>query len=660
MRFFSTFVRVIVGWFTGLLGSRGRKQTNTREKDTQRTQQPKQTLDVPLDHLARDVTDPELTEESRQHGETLETRLKKRIKQLEGAVAVLQNNNRRLRESEKLYRSLVQENISDILTVIGADGTVRLFESPAIERVLGYRPDGQIDTNAFSWLHPDDVEQALNIFAEVLQTPGFHPPLEFRVPHADGSMRYLEHSVNNQLHDPDIRGIVISSRDITDRKALEEQLRHQSLHDPLTGLPNRALFMDRLEHALDRSKRREQAVALLFMDLNNFKLVNDSLGHELGDQLLVAMSKRLQASLRPGTTLARLGGDEFTILLEDITSKDDAIHTASQIAEEFELPFMLGEREVFTTPSIGIALSTSTGTDRPEDLLRTADIAMYQAKSKGQAYSVAADTVRMPGRALTRLELEGDLRRAIERGELRVYYQPVVLLESGRIVGVEALARWEHPERGILQPSEFIPAAEESSLIVPVGQWVLEIACHQAREWHEQYPSDPPLLVSVNLSAQQFQQPNLTSELAKVLRESGLPPSSLILEITENTVMENAPSTIDCLQELHALGIKLAIDDFGTGYSSMSYLRRFPVDYVKIDRSFVEELGEETDEVVASGIVSLVRALNMKAIAEGVETAQQLARLQEMGCDLAQGYYFSEPLPREEVPALLATHVREG
>ncbi len=654
MSFFSTFVRAVVGRFTGLLGSRGRNETNITEKDTQRNRKPKQTLDAPLDYLARGVTNREWTEESRQHEETLKDHLTKRIRQLESAVTELQDNNRMLREGEKLYRSLVQENISDILTVIGADGTVRLFESPAIERVLGYRPEGQIDTNAFSWLHPDDVEQALSIFAEVLQTPGLHPPIEFRVPHADGSIRYLEHSVNNQLHDPDIRGIVISSRDITDRKALEEQLRHQSLHDPLTGLPNRALFMDRLEHALDRSKRREQAVALLFMDLNNFKLVNDSLGHELGDQLLVAVSKRLQRYLRPGTTLARLGGDEFTILFEDITHKDDVIHAASGIAEEFELPFMLGEREVFTAASIGIALSTSTGTDRPEDLLRTADIAMYQAKSKGQAYSLAADTVRMPARALKRLELEGDLRRAIERGELRVYYQPVVLLESGRIVGVEALARWEHPERGLLQAPEFIPAAEESSLIVPVGQWVLELACHQAREWQEQYPSEPPLLVSVNLSAQQFQRPNLPDEVARVLRESGLPHSSLKLEITENTVMENAPSTINCLQELHALGIKLAIDDFGTGYSSMSYLRRFPVDYVKIDRSFVEELDKETDEVVAAGMVSLVRALNMKVIAEGVETAEQLAQLQEMGCDLAQGYYFSEPLPSEEVPALLA------
>src|SRR5918998_1927270 len=327
MRFFSTFVRAVVGQFTGLLGSRGRKETNITEKDTQRNRKPKQTLDTTLDYLARGVTNREWTDESRQHEETLKDHLTKRIRQLEGAVAELQTNNRMLREREKLYRSLVQENISDILTVIGADGTVRLFESPAIERVLGYRPEGQIDTNAFSWLHPDDVEQALNIFAEVLQTPGLHTPMEFRVPHADGSMRYLEHSVNNQLHDPDIRGIVISSRDITDRKALEEQLRHQSLHDPLTGLPNRALFMDRLEHALDRSKRREQAVALLFMDLNNFKLVNDSLGHELGDQLLVAVSKRLQASLRRGTTLARLGGDEFTILLEDTTSKDDAIQT---------------------------------------------------------------------------------------------------------------------------------------------------------------------------------------------------------------------------------------------------------------------------------------------------------------------------------------------
>ncbi len=658
MGFFSAFVRAKAEWFVGLLDLLGHKQTTTttREKEAQHNYQPKQALEAPLGYLTRNVAERECTEEEiRQHEQIIEARLRKRIRQLESAVAELQKNNRRLRHSERIYRSLVQENISDIVTVIGADGTVRLFESPAIERVLGYLPEDQVGTDAFSSLHPSDVEQALNIFADVLQTPGQHPPIEFRVPHADGSMRYLEHSVNNQLNDPDIQGIVVSSRDITDRKALEDQLRYQALHDSLTGLPNRALFMDRLEHALDRSSRREQFVALLYIDLNNFKLVNDSLGHEMGDQLLIAVSKRLQAPLRSGTTLARLGGDEFTILLEDITNKDGATDTALRIAEEFELPFTLGEREVFAKPSIGIALSASTSRGRPEDLLRTADIAMYQAKSRGHVYSLAAGAERMPSQALKRLNLEGDLRRAIVRGELRVYYQPVVLLKSGRIVGVEALARWQHPERRLLYPSAFIPVAEESGLIVPIGQWMLEMACYQAQEWQEQYSTDPPLEVSVNLSAQQFQQPNLPNEVAKILRLSGLPPSSLILEITEDTMMEDAPSTIICLKELHALGVKLAIDDFGTGYSSMSYLTRFPVDYVKIDRSFVEELGEETDEVVAAGMVSLVQALNMKAIAEGVETAEQLARLQEMGCEMAQGYYFSEPLPSEAVLTLLAS-----
>ena len=608
------------------------------------------------ERLPYDTDGPDWTsEESQRHEETtLEARLRKRIRQLESSVAELQSDNERLHESEKLYRSLVQENISDIITVVGANGTVRLFESPAIERILGYRPEEQLGTDAFSWIHPDDVEQAFAIFAEVLQTPGSRPPIEFRVPRADGSVRYLEHTVNNRLDDPDIRGIVVSSRDITDRKALEEQLRHQALHDPLTNLPNRALFMDRVEHALDRSGRRPARVTLLFVDLNNFKLVNDSLGHEMGDRLLVVVSERLQACLPAGATLARIGGDEFTILLEDTTNKNGAINIASRIAEEFELPFMLGEREVYTKPSIGIALSDSIGKDRPEDLLRTADVAMYQAKSKGQPYSLATDRKRMPGLALKRLELEGDLRRAIERDELEVYYQPIVLLESGRTVGMEALARWEHPERGLLHPADFIPAAEEANLIVPLGQWVVETACRQARGWQERYPGDPPLIVCVNLSAKQFQQPNLAEEVARALRESGLHPSGLTLEITENTVMENAPTTFQTLQELYALGIKLAIDDFGTGYSSMSYLKRFPVDYVKIDRSFVEELSEESDEVVASGIVSLVRTLNMKAIAEGVETAEQLARLRQMRCEMAQGYYFSKPLSSEAASELLA------
>ncbi len=558
-------------------------------------------------------------------------------------------------ESGRRYRILVQ-NTSDIITLLGADGTVH-YESLALERVMGYRPEEQVGTNAFDWVHPDDMERALSLFAEVLSTPGLHPPVEFRAPHKDGTWRYLEHTINNLLDDPDVRGIVVTSRDITERKALEEQLRHQAFHDSLTDLPNRALFMDRLEHALARTRRGEHSIAVLFMDLDNFKLVNDSLGHEVGNELLAGVAQRLKASLRPEDTVARLGGDEFAILLEDITEEGEATRTALRIIEKLRAPFVLGEHEVFAALSIGIALGASTR-GKAEDLLRIADMAMYQAKNNGKAYCLASD-VGTTGQALRRLELETDLRRAIEHKGFRVCYQPEVLLKNGRTVGMEALVRWAHPERGLLLASEFVPVAEESKLIAPIGLWVLEAACRQARVWQEQYPSIPPLTVWVNLSAKQFRQVELVNEVAKALQKTGLHSSGLGLEITESVVMEDTQATIMTLRELADLGVRLAIDDFGTGYSSLSALHHFPVEVLKVDRSFIEGLknGSE-DTVILSAILDLGRALGMKVVAEGVETAEQLARLREMGYDMAQGNYFSEPLPDEAASELLATDLR--
>jgi diguanylate cyclase (GGDEF)-like protein/PAS domain S-box-containing protein len=559
-------------------------------------------------------------------------------------------------ESGRRYRSLVQ-NTSDIITLIDADGTVH-YESSALEQVMGYRPEDQLGTKAFDWVHPDDMDQALSIFAEVISTPGLHAPIEFRAPHKDGSWRYLEHTINNLLDDPDVNGIVVTSRDITERKEFEEQLRHQAFHDSLTDLPNRALFMDRLEHALARMSRSEQCVAVLFLDLNNFKLVNDSLGHEVGDKLLIAVAERLKACSHPGDTVARLGGDEFALLLEDIRGKNDATHAAERVAEELGSAFMLGEYEVHTTASIGIALSASNG-DQAENLLRSADMAMYQAKNKGRVYSLAADANSMPKRALKRLELESDLRRAIKHEEFRVFYQPEVLLENGRIVGVEALVRWEHPERGLLLPDEFVPIAEETGLIVPIGQWALEAACRQARAWQQRYPAYPPLVVCVNLSPRHFRRPGLVDDIVETLQNTRLEPSSLGLEITESAVMEDARSTVTTLRELAALGVQLAIDDFGTGYSSLSYLKTFPVSFLKIDRSFVDGLGEGSkDGAILEAVIGLARSLGMTAIAEGVESAEQLARLREMGCEMGQGYYFTRPLSSEAVSALLATDLR--
>jgi diguanylate cyclase (GGDEF)-like protein/PAS domain S-box-containing protein len=577
---------------------------------------------------------------SRNEGAKQEQRLPRRRDIVERAMV----------ESDKRYRSLVQ-NTSDILTLMDADGTVH-FESAALERVVGYRPEDQLGTNAFDSIHPDDMERALSIFAEVLSTPGLHPPIEFRVPHKDGSWRYLEHTVNNLLDDPDVKGIVITSRDITERKELEEQLRHQAFHDSLTGLPNRVLFMDRLGHALARAGRSKEPVAVFYMDLDNFKLINDSLGHEVGNHLLAGVAERLKACIRPEYTVARLGGDEFAVLLEDIVDEEDATRTALHIAEEVSSPFVLGGREVFVTPSIGIALGPSAGI-LAEDLLRGADRAMYQAKNSGELYSLASEA-GTTGQALRRLELESELRRAIEREQVRVCYQPTVLLEKSRIVGMEALVRWKHPEYGLLLPSAFIPVAEETALIIPIGQWVLRTACQQARAWRERHPSASHVRVWVNLSAKQFKQPKLVEEVAMALQESGLHPSCLGLEITESIAMEDTGSTAKSLRELADLGVRLAIDDFGTGYSSLSALQRLPVEVLKIDRSFISGMEDDSEgTLILSAIIDLARTLGMQTVAEGVESAEQLARLRELGCELAQGNYFSEPLPAEGATQLL-------
>jgi diguanylate cyclase (GGDEF)-like protein/PAS domain S-box-containing protein len=556
-------------------------------------------------------------------------------------------------ESEERFRSLVQYS-SDIITILAADGTVH-YVSPAVERVTGYRPEEQVGTNAFGSVHPDDREQALNTFAEVLKRPGLHPPLEFRVPHKDGSWRYLEHVVNNLLDDPAVRGVVVNSWDVTERKALVEQLRHQAFHDLLTGLPNRALFMDRLEHALTRANRRGHKVAVLFTDLDNFKVINDSLGHKAGDQLLIAVAERLKACLRPEDTAARLGGDEFTILVEDIASVGEVVQIAERIADILRPPFALEEQEVFATVSTGVTLSSSAQ-EQPADLLRHADLAMYQAKRRGRARHEVFEP-SMDAKAVERLLLETGLRRALVRQQFRVYYQPIVALENDKIAGVEALVRWEHPQRGLLLPEEFISVAEETGLIVRIGQWVLREAGKQARIWQELYPGTPPLTISVNLSTREFFHPQLVAE---VLDESEIDPASLHLEITEGALTTNGTFSTDrTLRNLKHMGVQLAIDDFGLGYSSLSYLKRFPVDFLKIDRSFIAGLGGEPNDVstkdteIVKAMIELTHALGLRVIAEGVETSEQLRRLRNMKCDFAQGNYFSEPLPSEALSVLI-------
>ena len=433
-----------------------------------------------------------------------------------------------------------------------------------------------------------------------------------------------------------------------------EQLTRQAFRDPLTNLPNRALFMDRLTHGLTRAQRRHEHLAVLFLDLDRFKVVNDTLGHSVGDQLLVEVSRRLTSALRPGDTVARLGGDEFGILLEDVADAETAETVALRVEESLGKPYPFEGREVFVTASIGIALS-SAKLGLPEEILRDADLAMYHAKAKGKARHEVFDG-SMSAPALDRMDLEMDLRSAISRHEFRLHYQPILRLDTGKITEVEALIRWQHEKRGLLQPDEFIGLTEETGLIVPIGQWVLSEACKQARLWQVEYPTTPPLVMSVNLSAKQFQNPKLVEEITQALDESGLAASCLKLEITESTVMQDAPVTLTKLNELKELGVRLAIDDFGTGYSSLGYLKRFPVDTLKIDRSFVKGLSPDGgDNAIVRAVVTVAKSLNMDVTAEGVETEGQLAELKALGCDRGQGFLFARPVTAERVAPLLAS-----
>ena len=413
------------------------------------------------------------------------------------------------------------------------------------------------------------------------------------------------------------------------------------------------LFTDRLRRALARTIRDKRPVAVLFMDLDDFKVVNDSLGHETGDKLLVIVARRLQACLRPRDTIGRLGGDEFAVLLEDLPDTEYPTMVARRIIEALRAPFTIEGREVFISASIGIATSGVAGGDRPEVLMRDADAAMYAAKGMGRSRHAVFDQ-SMNHRALRRLDLENDLRRAVEREEFILHYQPKVSIGTGEVVGMEALVRWEHPERGLTYPGEFIWFAEETGLIVPIGRWALREASRQVKEWQDRRAPRTSLTMSVNLSAKQFEHAELIRDAAEILEETGLDACRLELEITESVLMDDAPLNAEIMRELKALGVKLPIDDFGTGYSSLSYLKRFPVEYLKIDRSFVGKLGEEPDDTaLVSGVIGLAHTLGFKVVAEGVETAEQLAKLREARCDLAQGYYLSMPLPGEAAKTLL-------
>ncbi len=451
------------------------------------------------------------------------------------------------------------------------------------------------------------------------------------------------------------RAVLSLHRDITERKALEQQLAHQAFHDSLTGLANRALFRDRVEHAVARGRRNPEPVVVLFLDLDNFKTVNDSLGHAAGDQLLVQVSQRLRSCLRVCDTIARLGGDEFAILLQDAKHPDDSIQVAERITAKLRMSFTLERKEVFVGTSIGIA--TSERSDTAEELLRNADVAMYIAKEKGKGCFEIFDPA-MLSVVMERLDLEADLRRALEREEFELYYQPIIDLASGEMTGAEALLRWNHPDRGVLAPGAFIPLAEETGMIIELGNWVLQEACRHARQWKAYRRRKLPLSITVNLSGRQLQQASIVENVALALAQAGLDPQALVLEVTESMMMQNTEATLIKLQDLRALGVRMAIDDFGTGYSSLSYLQRFPVDILKIDKSFIDGLREEDGEsALARAIIALGETLGLRTVAEGVEVEEQAAWLIEQGCHMAQGYHFARPMNRQAFEELLQAGV---
>ncbi len=504
-------------------------------------------------------------------------------------------------------------------------------------------------------VHPEDRRFVREAVADHIER-GAEFSVEYRVRHADGGYRCVisraETKRSREGKALRMAGIIDN---VTERKALEGQLATLAFYDPLTTLPNRTLFMDRLEHALNRSRRQEGKLAVMFVDLDNFKSVNDSLGHESGDRALVATAERLRTCLRPGDTVARLGGDEFTVLLEKVGDAEVG-QVAERIMRALSAPITIDGHRFLLTPSIGVAFGDSA--TRPADLLRRADAAMYEAKRRGKArYEMLPSSMGVRGPE--RSDLENDLQRAVEEEEFVVYYQPNVLLNSLGIFALEALVRWDHPQRGLIPPDEFIPVAEEIDLILPIDGWVLKEACNQVRAWQEQYPSRPPLMASVNLSPRHFRQRNLSESVTRVLCETGIDPECLVLEVAENVLMEDAQAADTTLQLLRELRVNVAVDNFGTAYSSLTRLKHWPVNTLKVDPSFVNGLGDNPDaDVFFSDTINTASDLGLTVVAEGVETSKQLTRLRALGCSRAQGYYLSKPLTSEAAASLLQSQFR--
>ncbi len=573
------------------------------------------------------------------------------IRTMESRIAARTNE---LSKSEAKLRTLLQTS-PDAIILTDEDGKIT-YLNPVFERVLGRSPDIELGRSWFELAHPDDQPRLQWVIEKARQTSGGRATGEARVSHADHGWRQAEVTITNLLEEAAVSGLVINLRDITERKALEDQLAHHALHDPLTGLPNRAVFRDRLQHSVARAARRREQPAVLLVNLDDFRRVNEGLGYPAGDGVLVAAAERLRQSVRASDTVARLSGDTFAILLEDTDKDDSPALVAERVRSELE-SITIGNPPITVTACIGIA-PLVPGSQNPDDLLRSADTALFEAKAAGSGHIAIYDGSRLQGGSHSRLELQADLQRAIERKEFVCHYQPIVRLKDGRPQVVEALIRWVHPWRGMLPPGDFIFAADKTGAIVSLGRWILLEAARQVRRWQDELHL-PTLGLAVNLSVRQLNDDGLADDIRHVLQETGLEPSLLMLEMTESALMEDFSQSVERLQRLKTLGLNLAIDDFRSGYPSLTHLRHLPIDTLKIDRSFVLNVGKEQASEQIRSIISLAKSLEAEVVAEGVEELQQATALVEMGCRLAQGFHFSKPLAAAQVFDYLERQCRQ-